>query len=177
MKRITAILSIAAAMLLILPALLLGSYGYALIVAVVSAAGVVLMRKIPQSKWSDILLMATCAMVSFALFLGIHTLFAVIALALYIYAWNAGNRFAHLDRSPVEASAKRQFVLRLLAFSFIPSFGIGLLVTAFLYVQVPMTFGLGLGLSLATLLTIALFVKLANAARKRKASDTASMVD
>ncbi len=177
MKWITAILSTAAAVLLILPALLLGSYGYALVVAGVSAAGVVLLHRMPQSKWSDMLLMATCAMASFALFLRIHTLFAVIALALYIYAWNAANRFGHLDRSPVEASAKKRFVRRLLVLSFIPSFGIGLLVTAFLYVRVPMTFGLGLGLSLGTLLTVALFVKLANAARRREGSDTNSITD
>jgi uncharacterized BrkB/YihY/UPF0761 family membrane protein len=116
-------------------------------------------------------------MASFALFLGVHTLFAVIALTLYIYAWNAANRFGHLDRSPVEASAKKRFIFRLLVLSFIPSFGIGLLVTAFLYVRVPMTFGLGLGLSLGTLLTVALFVRFANAARKRERSDTASMMD
>ncbi len=177
MKWITAILSAVATVLLILPALFQGSYGYALAVAVVSAAGVVLLRARPQSRWSDLLLMATCAIAALALLLGIHTLFAVVALALHIYAWNAGNRFGHLDRAPVKDSAKQRFVLRQLVLSFIPSLGVGLLVTAFLYVRLPMTFGLGLGLSLGVLLTVALFVGFANAARKRGRSGTTSIMD
>ena len=168
MRWITAILATVAAVLLILPALLLGSYWYALAVAVVSAAGVVLLRGMPQSKWSDILLIATSAMAAFALVLGIHPLFAVVALALYIYMWNAGHRFGHFDRAPVEGNAKRRFITEILVLSLIPSFGIGLLLVAFLYVRVPMTFGLGLGLSSAALMTVALFVGVAHAVRKRE---------
>ena len=168
MRWITAILATVAAVLLILPALLLGAYWYALAVAVVSAAGVVLLRGMPQSNWSDILLIATSAMAALALVLGIHPLFAVVALALYIYMWNAGHRFGHFDRAPVEGNAKRRFITEILVLSLIPSFGIGLLLAAFLYVRVPMTFGLGLGLSSAALMTVGLFVGVAHAVRKRE---------
>lgn len=168
MKWVTGTLVAVAAMLLILPALLLGSYGYALAVAAVSASGAVLLRNAPQSKWSDLLLIATSVIATIALFLGIHPLFAVVALALFVYTWNAGHRFGHLDRSPVKDSAKRRFILQMLAFSLIPSFGIGLLLTAFLYVRFPMTFGLGLGLSTAVFLVIAVFIGFARTAQQHE---------
>ncbi len=168
MKWITAILSTIAAVLLILPALFLGSYWYALAVAVVSSAGILLLREMPQSKFSDMLLIATSAMTAFALLLGIHAVFAVMALTLYICIWNAGHRFGHLDRVPVEDSAKRRFNIEILIRSLMSTVGIGLLLSGFLYVRVPMTFGLGLGLSSAVLITIALLVALARAARKRE---------
>lgn len=168
MKWVTAILLAVAALLLILPALLLGSYWYALAAASISTAGIVLLRATPQSKWSDLLLIAASAMAVFALFLGIHPLFAVVAITLFVYAWNAGHRFGHFDRSPVEDRAKLRFILRLLALSLIPSLGIGLLSTAFLYVRFPLTFGIGLGLSAAVFLTIALFIGFARAARQDK---------
>jgi len=166
MKWVTAILLAVAALLLILPALLLGSYWYAMAAAAVSAGGIVLLRTAPQSKWSDLLLITASAMAVFALFLGIHPLFAVVAITLFVYAWNAGHRFGHFDRSPVEDRAKLRFILRLLALSLIPSFGIGFLLTAFLYVRFPLTFGIGLGLSTAVFLAIALFIGFARAARQ-----------
>ena len=168
MKWVTAILLAVAASLLILPALLLGSYWYALTVAVISAAGVVLLRTVPQSKWSDLLLVATSVMAAFALFLGIHPLFAVVAVTLFIYAWNAGLRFGHFDRSPVEDRAKQRFILQALAFSLVPSLAVALVLSAFLYVRVPLSFGTGLGLSAAVFLVIALFIGFARAARQQE---------
>ena len=158
MKWVTTILLAVPAALLILPALLLGSYWYALAVAGVSAAGVVLLRTAPQSKWSDLLLIVTSVMAASALFLGIHPLFAVLAITLFIYAWNAGHRFGHFDRSPVEGSAKQRFILQTLAFSLAPSLGVALVLSAFLYVRFPLSFGTGIGLSGAVFLVIALFI-------------------
>ncbi|MEE8593511.1 MAG: hypothetical protein V3T03_05240 [Candidatus Bipolaricaulota bacterium] len=166
MKSVTTIILAVAAALLILPALLLGSYGYALAVAVVSAAGVVLLRTSPQSKWSDLLLIAVSVMTTFSLFLGIHPLFAIVAVTLFIYAWNAGHRFGHFDRSPVEATAKQRFILQTLAFSLAPSLAVALVLSAFLYVRFPLPFGTGIGLSAAVFLVIALFTGLARAARQ-----------
>ena len=168
MKWITAILSTTAAILLILPALFLGSYWYALAVAGVSAAGVLLLREMPQSKLPDLVLIVTSAMAAFALLLGIHAVFAVMALTLHICLWNAEHRFGHLDQAPVEDSAKRRFIIEILVLSLMSSFGIGLLLPGFLYVRVPLTFGLGLGLSSAVLITIAVLVALAHEARKRE---------
>ena len=168
MKWATTILLAVAASLLILPALLLGSYWYALAVAGVSAAGVVLLRTAPQSKWSDLLLIVTSVMAAFALFLGIHPLFAVVAITLFIYAWNAGHRFGHFDRSPVEGSAKQRFILQTLAFSLAPSLGVALVLSFFLYVRFPLSFGTGLGLSGAVFLVIALFIGFARAAHRQE---------
>ena len=168
MKWVTAILLAVAASLLILPALLLGSYGYALAVAVVSGAGVVLLRTVPQSKWSNLLLIATSLMAAFALFLGVHPLFAVVAITLFIYAWNAGHRFGHFDRSPVDNRAKQRFILQTLAFSLVPSLALALVLSGFLYVRIPLSFGTGLGLSAAAFLVIALFIGFARAARRQQ---------
>jgi len=168
MKLTTAILLAIAASLLILPALLLGSYWYALAVAAVSATEVVLLRTAPQSKWSDFLLIATGAMATLAFLIGIHPLFAASSIMLFIYAWNAGHRFGHFDRSPVEDRAKLRFILQTLAFSLVPSLGVALVLSAFLYVRIPLTFGLGLGLSVAVFLFIALFIGLARIARKQE---------
>ena len=168
MKRVTAILLAVAASLLILPALLLGSYGYALAVAVVSGAGVSLLRTAPQSKWSDLLLIAVSVMAAFALFLGIHPLFAVVAITLFIYAWNAGLRFGHFDRSPVEDRAKQQFTLQMLAVALVPSLAVALVLSASLYLRIRLSFGTGIGLSVAVFLTIALFIGFARAARRKE---------
>jgi len=168
MKWVTTILLTVAASLLILPALLVGSYLYAMAVAVVSGAGVVLLRTVPQSKWADLLLLATSLMAAFALFLGVHPVFAVVAITLFIYAWNAGHRFGHFDRSPVEDRAKQRFILQTLVFSLVPSLGIALVLSGFLYVRVPLSFGTGLGLSAAVFLVIALFIGFARAARRQE---------
>jgi len=168
MKLITAILMAIAASLLILPALLLGSYWYAVVVAAVSATGAVLLRTAPQSKWSDLLLIATSTMATLAFLIGIHPLFAAAAIMLFIYAWNAGHRFGHFDRSPVEDRAEFRFIVRTLAFSLVPSLGMAFVLSAFLYVRFPLTFGLGLGLSVAVFLVISLFIGFARAARKQE---------
>lgn len=168
MKRVTAILVAVAALLLILPALLLGSYWYAAVVAAISATGVTLLQIAPQSKWADLLLIATSTVSALAFLIGIHPLFAASAIMLFIYAWNAGHRFSHFDRSPIEDRAKLRFILQMLIFSLAPSLAVALVLSAFLYVRFPLTFGLGLGLSVASFLAIALFIGLARAARKKE---------
>ena len=168
MKWITGILLAVAALLLILPSMLLGSYWYALAVAIVAVSGAALLRSLPQSNLSNLLLIANSAMATAALFLGVHPLFAIVAIALFVYAWNAGHRFGHLDRAPVEESAKQRFIVQILVFSLIPSFGVGLLLTVFLYVQFPMSFGLGLALSTAVFLAIALFIGFTRIAQRQE---------
>jgi len=154
-----------AALLLILPAILVGSTMYAIAVAVVSAAGVALLRSLPSSKWAHVLLIINSAMATFALFLGIHPVFPVIALTLMLYAWNAGQRFGHLDAAPTEEAAKRQFILQTLSLSLIPAVAIGLLVSAFLYVRLSLSFSGGMALSVAVLLVLALWLGVARMAR------------
>ena len=168
MKWITTILLTAAAFLLILPALLIGAFLYALVVVAVAGGAILVLRQWPNSKPSDIPLIALSITAVFALFLGIHPLFPVLSLMLSVYGWNAGNRFGHLDRAHVEEGAKRQFVIQILIRSIIPSFAVGLFLTAFLYVRFSMPFGLGLALSAAALLSAALFMGFARAARKRE---------
>jgi hypothetical protein len=168
MKWITYILLSIAALLLILPALLIGSYLYVLAVIVVVGAAILVLRDWPTSKWSDIALAATSAIAVLALFLGIHPLFPVISLMLSVYAWNAGHRFGHLEHAQVDDEAKRQLVIQILIFSLIPPLVMGLFLTAFLYVRFSLPFGLGLGLSSAALLSVAAFMGFARAARNRE---------
>jgi len=168
MKWITTILLAMAGTLLFLPALLIGSIWYALIVIIITGGGILVLREWPNTKPADIPLIALSAMAVFALFLGIHPLFPVISLMLSIYGWNAGHRFGHLDHAQVEEGAKHQFVIQILTLSIIPSFAVGLFLIAFLYVRFSMPFGLGLGLSSAALLSVALFMGLARAARKHE---------
>ena len=168
MKWITTILLAAAAFLLILPALLIGSFLYALVVIAVAGGAILVLRQWPNSKPSDIPLIALSVLAVLALFLGIHPLFPVISLMLSVYAWNTGNRFGHLDDAHVEEQAKRQFVIQILAVSVVPSFAVGLFLTIFLYVRFSMPFGLGLALSSVALFSVALFMIFARAARGRE---------
>jgi len=168
MKRITDILLATAAILLLLPALVIGSALYALAVVIVGGAAIRVVRDWPNTNWSDMALAAMSVIAIFALFIGIHPLFPVISLMLSIYAWNAGHRFGHLEHAQVEEEAKRRFVTQVLAFSLIPPVVMGLFLTAFLYVRFSMPFGLGLGLSSAALLSVAVFMGFARAARNRE---------
>ena len=165
MKPVTTTLWVTAAVLLMAPALVQGMVSYALTVAVLSAAAVVLLRVAPHSLSSDVLLIAASAIVGFAVFLGLYPLFPIVALSLILHAWNTGHRFGSLERSPIEADAKRRFVLQQLALALISSWAVGLLLTAFLYVRIPLAFGLGLGLATTAFLAVALFIGFAHAAR------------
>jgi len=168
MNWITSILMAVAAVLLVLPALLVGSTLYALVVIVVGGGSIFALRQWPNSTQSAIPLLAICGLAVVAQFLGIHPLFSAISLMLAVYAWNVGNRFGHLRHARVEQEAERQFVLQILTASLIPSIVAGLFLTAFLYVRFSMPFGLGLGLSAAALLTVALFMVFARAMRKHE---------
>lgn len=168
MKWITSILLAVAAFLLVLPAMLIGSTLYALVVGVIAAGGVFVLRQWPNSKPSDIPMISVCGLAVVGQFLGIHPLFSAISLMLAIYAWNAGKRFGHLGQAHVEQGAERQFVIQILTASIIPSCAIGLFLSVFLYVRFSMPFGLGLALSVAALLTVALFMVFARAARKHE---------
>jgi polyferredoxin len=168
MKWITAILLAVAAILLVLPALLIGSTLYAVVVILVTTGSILALRQWPNSAQSALPLIAICGLAVVAQFLGIHPLFSAISLMLAVYAWNVGNRFGHLGHARVEQEAERQFVLQILITSLIPSIAAGLFLTAFLYVRFSMPFGLGLGLSAAALLSVALFMVLARAMRKHE---------
>ncbi|MBU1049802.1 hypothetical protein KKG90_07255 [Candidatus Bipolaricaulota bacterium] len=168
MKWILAILLATAALLLMLPALLIGSVLYVLAVPIFTAAAFFVMHKWPHSKSSNVSLIVLALLSVAALFIGIHPLFPVISLMLAIYAWNAAHRFGHLDHARVEEEAKRQFVIHVLTFSFLPSLAIGLFLIAFLYVRVSLPFGLALGLSIAALLSVALFMGVVRIARNRE---------
>jgi len=168
MKWITYTLLATAALLLVVPALSIGSYLFALSTIVVTAAGILVLRQFPHSKSADIVLIALSILSAFALFIGIHPVFPAISLMLSVYAWNAGHRFGHLERAQAEQESKRQFVIQILTLSFIPSVVMSLFLTAFLYIRFSMSFGLGLGLSLAALLSIVVFVRFAHAARERE---------
>lgn len=168
MKWITNILLATAVLLLILPALVIGSVLYALAVVIVGGAAILVLRDWPNTKWSDIALAAMSVIAIFALFVGLHPLFPVISLMLSVYAWNAGHRFGHLDHAQVEEEAKRRFIAQVLTFSLIPPVVMGLFLTAFLYVRFSIPFGLGLGLSSAALLSVAVFMGFARAARNRE---------
>lgn len=162
MKRVTLTLLTVATALLILPALLMEFYLYVLAVTIVSGAGMVALHTGWQSKHLNMLLIAGSLMSVLALFLGIHPLFAIISITLFIYAWNHGHRFGHFDRSPVESRAKQRFIAQALVFSLVPSVVIAVVLSIFLYVRFQLTFGLGLGLSVIAFLLIAMFVWLAN---------------
>jgi len=168
MKWIAYILFSIAAVLLTLPAMVIGAYWYGLAVMAIAGAAIYVLRTWPNSKWSDISLAAATTIAVFALFLGIHPLFPAISLMLSIYAWNAGHRFGHLERAHVDETAKRQFIAQTVVFSLIPAAIIGLFLTAFLYVRLSMPFGLGLGLSSAALVSVAIFMVVTRIARNRE---------
>ena len=161
MKTIMATLLTLAAMLLAIPALAVGSYGYALGVTAVLIAGYAIQRAVPQSGAADLLLAGHAVLAVAALFVGVHPSFAVVALCLCLFAWNAGHRFGHTQRAAVARDAERRFVANTLVRSVVPSFAVGLLSTAFLYLPVSLTYGTGLALSVAALVMIAAFVRLA----------------
>jgi len=167
MKWILIVLLSVAAGLLIVPALFEGVYWYALIVAAAAAGAFALVRSSSKPKLSDLLLIATSALIAFSQLLGIHPLFAIVSISLFISAWNIAHRFGHLDRVPVTDRAKQRFTIQMITRSLIPSIAIGLLLTACLYIRIPMSFGLGLGLSAAIFLNIALFIGFSHSAHKR----------
>lgn len=169
MKWIAYVLSSLGAILLVLPALALGTYGYALVVVAVAGATSYVLRSWPNSKWSDICLAAFAIIAVFALFLGIHPLFPTISLMFAMYAWNAGHRFGHLERAQVSETATRQFVAQTLVFALIPAMVVGLFLTAFLYVRFSIPFGLGLALSSIALVSGAAFMVIAHRARNPEA--------
>jgi hypothetical protein len=161
MKWIMAALLMWAAMLLAIPALAAGSYGYALGVLAVLIAGCAIQRGGPQSGATDLLLVGHAAMSVSALFIGVHPSFAVVALCLYLFAWDTEHRFGNTPRAAAACDAERRFIVNMLTRSVLPSFAVGLLLTAFFYVPISLTYGIGLGLSVAALVMIAAFVRLA----------------
>jgi hypothetical protein len=166
MKWITMPLIAVAGLMLLLPSLFHGAYGYAGGIAALSIAAALVLWRFPQSRASDLLLVIESATVAASALVGLHTLFAVIALTLYLFAWNAGHRYGHLDRATVDPQAKASFAAGTLLRSILPAVVVGLVVSAFLFVRMPMSFGRGLGISLSVLLLIAVFVGVARTTRK-----------
>ncbi len=163
---ISLVLVALAALVLIVPALVLGSYVYAAAVAVVAAGASLLLRAAGNSPWSDLMLVIECTMAVSSLLLRVHPLFPLVSVTLFIYAWNTGHRFAHFDRAPAETQARAWFVLQTLLFSLAPSLAVTLVLAVFLYIHVPLTFGIGLGLSIGALVVLGIFVRVSQAARR-----------
>jgi hypothetical protein len=162
---IAAILTGAAALTLIVPSLVGGAYVYAASVAALAGVGIALRFNIPQSDWSDVVWVAECAGTALAIFEGLHPIFALVAISLYIYAWNSGHRFAHFDRGHMERKARMQFVRDALIQALAAALGVSLLVTVFFYIHVPLPFGVALTMSLASFVALILFVRAARIAR------------
>ncbi|MBU0596042.1 hypothetical protein KJ567_05110 [Candidatus Bipolaricaulota bacterium] len=168
MSRIMAFLLTCAALLLSVPAIVAGSYGYAVGVLAILATGVAIQRRLPQSRAADLLLGVHAAVAAVALLVGVHPAFAVVALCLYLFAWDIGHRLGHTQRAAVAKDAARRFVASTLVRVIVPSLAIGLMLTGLLYVRFPLTFGLGLVLSVVSLLLIAGFIRVASSHYRKR---------
>jgi len=169
MKTITRVLLGAAALLLCMPALVLGAYGYAAGAAVLLAAGYATRRSITPPRFASLLLAMHAVLVAASQFVGVPAVCAVIAMALFLFQWNAAHRFSQTESAPAATGSERrlalQYLLRAIPFSAIVGLAIGLVPL----LRLDLSFGLALALALAAFLLIAGFVRLARGRAKEEA--------
>jgi len=166
MKSAMTALLVLAGLALIPPALIEQEYVLSGIALALTVIGSVLLRRLPTSRWSDLLLIVEGVVAVLAMMTGLHPFFPVFAFALQLAAWNLGHRLGHLESAVADRRAMARTALRLLSISVLASLVVVAIATAFLYVKLPMTFGIGLGLSLCVLLLLAVFVRFTQSAHR-----------
>ena len=169
MTWIMAVLAGLAALLLSVPALVLGSLGYAAIALVAIGGGYAAGRLLSVERSANALLILNIGVAVAGLFVGVPVACAAAAVVLALFAWNAAHRFAPTESAPTSREDSHRFAAQYLLRAIPASLGLGGLLALLPLVRLRLTFGIALSLSIGLLLLAATFIRILHT-RSREAT-------
>jgi len=170
MTWIMAVLAGLAALLLSVPALVVGSLGYAAIALVAIGGGYAAGRLLSVERSANALLILNIGVAVAGLQrVGVPVAFAAAAVVLCLFAWNAAHRFAPTESAPTSREDSHRFAAQYLLRAIPASLGLGGLLALLPLVRLRLTFGIALSLSIGLLLLAATFIRILHT-RSREAT-------
>jgi len=163
MTWILAVLSGLSALLLSVPALVVGSLAYAALALVTIGGGCAAGRLFSAERSANVLLIVSVGVAVAGLFVGVPAAVAAAAAALCLFAWNAAHRFAQTESAPTSREDSHRFAVQYLLRAIPSSLGLGGVLGLLPLLRLSLTFGTALATSIALLLLVASFVRILHA--------------
>lgn len=161
MRSTISLLYLLAGTILIIPALFVGSLGYAVGVAFLTAGTILLPLAWLNTSLRNALLLVNCCMATIAIFLGIPLLLLVLSISLYLLAWNTANRFGHLTGEAADKLSRLRLGYRLIMICLLQTAGVALTLLPAIYLRTSLSFSIALTLACCSLAFIAVFLRFA----------------